>query len=1337
MWYAQPQTKIKVDGNIDDWADITKYTDTEFVPNPDINLNEYSVYYENERVYFYAKVSGTLFRGANNGYDALIIFVDTDGNPDTGYRIENLGADARIEISGYDGEIHAAAVSKFNEQSASSKPELNYSAWENTGEVKVEKTDKILEGYAKIDGLKNPVSLVVIRHYEGASIGEKRGMALVGKTEGSLVVYQNFIGNDVVYAGEDVLELRLIAKGKDVHVESLSVANASVSLPKKELAVNEEVVVYSRAKVLEQGKAFEFALRGVATDVPYRIVGNGGKAYYGSLPSGIVIDGAFGDWQGVEKDTDASGDASQNIDLREYASTIASKAYFYLAVDGTMLAGCEIPVLGARPPVQPGPPMPVVIKENLGMDVARVYIDLMNSTINTFNPAMISHGYLIELQGRNGQVVSARAWKWENGVKAEEIQNPNIVHGLSDGKIEFSVAVVALPGINNDTKFYFEMTNWLGEKDDSEFAYRAGKIQHQNTIANGLPRGTSRAPIHINGNSQFTGANGVVSGSGTQSDPYIIEGWEIDAKGGTYAIWIENTDVYFVIRNCTVYNATSSGGVPSGAGIALNNVRHGTLENNKCNNSRYGIYLYGGSLYNNITNNNASGNSYHGICLVSSSNNTINNNNALGNSDTGILLYSSSNNSITNNNLSGNSYHGIYLEFSRNNTIANNNASGNSYHGICLVSSSNNTINNNNALDNSNTGISLFSSSNYNIITNNNASLNSDYGIYLEFSSNNSITNNNASSNSNKSYSTGILLYSSSNNTITNNNVLDNSDTGIYLELSNNTTITYNWLCNNGNYGVYISADSAGNIIHHNNFIGNMASALRYLRQRVSEDTLNSGGRGVNGACQAYDNVGGNYWYDALTKEGNYWSNWDGQGWGSANAYPIAGGTASDWYPLSRAGMHLPIHITRNSEFTPENGVVGGSGTQSDPYIIEGWEIDANGGTYAIWIENTDAYFVIRNCTVYNATSSGSAPYGAGIALNNVRHGTLDSNKCNNSRYGIYLYGSSLYNNITNNNASCNSYHGIYMYSSCNNNTITNNNASGNSYDGIRLYSSCNNNTITNNNASDNRYGYGIYLYSSCNNTITHNNASNNSDDGIRLSSSMNNTIANNNASSNKMYGISLLQSSNNSITNNNVSGNSDNGIYLSSTSNNTITSNNACSNLNGIWLEYSSNNTITNNNVSSNRYGIYLYSSSNNNITYNWICNNTYYGVYITGSSTGNTIHHNNFIGNNGAGKGVNGNCQAYDDVGGNSWNLTSPTEGNYWSNWDGQGWGSANAYPIAGGTSSDWYPLGNPVAEFSSVPLVVLALACVLILTRVGKTLKKSWYKPGKSGLQKYPRT
>ncbi|MEM3341828.1 MAG: PKD domain-containing protein [Thermoplasmata archaeon] len=344
----------------------------------------------------------------------------------------------------------------------------------------------------------------------------------------------------------------------------------------------------------------------------------------------------------------------------------------------------------------------------------------------------------------------------------------------------------------------------------------------------------------------------------------------------------------------------------------------------------------------------------------------------------------------------------------------------------------------------------------------------------------------------------------------------------------------------------------------------------------------------------------------------------------------------------ARYTTHAPIRINSDTQFTSANGVVSGSGTESDPYIIEGWEINGNGGASCIWIENTNAYFIVRNCCVYGATNSGSPPYGAGIALNNVTNGTLENNKCNNSRYGIYVYGGSSNNNVTNNNASGNSYYGIYLKYSRSN--ISSNNASGNSH-------------------------YGVYLYYSNNNLVSHNTAMGNGEYGLYFYYSNNNHLVNNTASSNSQY-----------------------GIYLLSSNNNNITKNIALTNERGICLWESDYNNLTGNNVSGNRDGVYLISSNVNIVCYNWFSNNINYGAYITNASSKNTIAYNNFIGNNGGGP----DCQAYDNVGSNSWNLTSPKEGNYWDNWDGQDWGTASAYPLDGGKgASDWYPLYSPVPQ------------------------------------------
>jgi len=304
--------------------------------------------------------------------------------------------------------------------------------------------------------------------------------------------------------------------------------------------------------------------------------------------------------------------------------------------------------------------------------------------------------------------------------------------------------------------------------------------------------------------------------------------------------------------------------------------------------------------------------------------------------------------------------------------------------------------------------------------------------------------------------------------------------------------------------------------------------------------------------------------------------------------------------PLSMP--HDPIYIVGNDNFTPANGVVGGSGTENDPYIIEKWDIDASSAN-GIEIRNTTAYFIIRNCYVYD----GQVNYNRGIYLDNVKNGKIDNNNVENNYYGIHLRRNS------------------------GNNLISNN-------------------LVENNNI-------GIWLYLSDNNLLFNNLAGNNHWDGIRLENSNNNLVSNNLAN-NSGYGI-ILGSSDNNLISNNIVRNSQDGIYFYSGSDNNIVENNLVENswLCGIYLHYSDYNLISNNLVENNIYkGISLYFSDYNLISNNIVRNSWLCGIYL-GSSDNNLTHHNNIM---------NNENQAYDD-GTNYWDNGYPSGGNYWSDYTG----------------------------------------------------------------------
>ncbi|MBA7484748.1 hypothetical protein ES707_20278 [subsurface metagenome] len=273
--------------------------------------------------------------------------------------------------------------------------------------------------------------------------------------------------------------------------------------------------------------------------------------------------------------------------------------------------------------------------------------------------------------------------------------------------------------------------------------------------------------IHIINNSGWVAFknDGNCTGEGTYSDPYIIEDLVINGGGSGSCILIENSDVYFKIENCTVYN---SGGSPSAdsAGIELSNASNGNLTNNNCSNNYIGIYLFL-SDYNTISGNTAN-NNYHGIYLVGSAYNTISGNTA-NNNYHGIHLMGCYYNSISGNTVSYNIDCGIYLDSNNDhNTISGNTANNNS-RGIYLLYSDYNTISGNTANNNWH-GIGLYFSY-FNTISGNTANNNGD-GICLIFSDYNTISGNIANNNN----ESGIHLWYSDYNTVSGNTLLGNDE---------------------------------------------------------------------------------------------------------------------------------------------------------------------------------------------------------------------------------------------------------------------------------------------------------------------------------------------------------------------------------------------------------------------------------------------------------------------------------------------------------------------------------------------------------------------------------
>ena len=83
--------------------------------------------------------------------------------------------------------------------------------------------------------------------------------------------------------------------------------------------------------------------------------------------------------------------------------------------------------------------------------------------------------------------------------------------------------------------------------------------------------------ISINGNAAWEDAKNDFNftGNGTLVNPYIIRDFELDGQDSSSScISITNSDVYFQIENCTLYDASY--------GIKLSNVENALISNVTC-----------------------------------------------------------------------------------------------------------------------------------------------------------------------------------------------------------------------------------------------------------------------------------------------------------------------------------------------------------------------------------------------------------------------------------------------------------------------------------------------------------------------------------------------------------------------------------------------------------------------------------------------------------------------------------------------------------------------------------------------------------------------------------
>ncbi len=724
---------------------------------------------------------------------------------------------------------------------------------------------------------------------------------------------------------------------------------------------------------------------------------------------------------------------------------------------------------------------------------------------------------------------------------------------------------------------------------------------------------------------------GWCTGSGNWGEPYVIENVTIDAGGSGSGIFIRDSTVPFIIKNCTLYNGGTNGW---DAGIRLENVSNGTIFNNTCsNNQMNGITLINSCENCTIENNIIQDNDDKGIILNNQCYNVTILNNTIGETPTGqaqnygISIQAQSHDTIVENNtIFGHITNGIEIDDSKC-QIVNNTIYQNSLNGIYVthIDSSGTEVINNTIRDSNTYGIHIRNSANFVIVRGNSIKDINQYGINLHNVISPTLSDN-------EMINCGVVVFGFQVSTFTiyrNNTVNGNP---VYFYKNQNGLVKSDFMTD-GKPGQIILASCQDSEIRDFNI----------SRSSVGIELCDSENITIRNVTAKYNTLAGIYLI-TFSNKNNIYNN-----------------TVS--LNVER-GIWLYYNCNENNitENTAENQQYGIILTTSSNYNNVTYNT-VKSNNYGISIDGSNRNLILNN------TANGNNDYGIYLQDNAVGNEIINNTIYDNDDYGIYLITDCDDNFIFNNDiretgAPLTQARGIFLETDCGNNTIYKNEIYDHTSSGILLDNADDNKIFSNiimgnsegiyidnshrsiikNNTVQNNGGEGIYLWMSNYTLIWNNTVQNNDVEGIFLDTECcHNRIWNNTVNSNGADGI-FIQGDGyyNRIWNNTVSDNAGSGIKIDACKYNIILDNIVIDTpapyqgTVGIYItSIADHNNISGNTIygfNSGTYrGIRISTSKFNNISDNTIFDN-YYGIYLEGFLSGsynNTIHNNLVIDN------------------------------------------------------------------------------------------------------------
>ncbi len=477
----------EVDGDGGDWSDETMFGIASSSSLPSTNIVEWSVAPYRNELYIYVRTEEATM--ADDEVESFFLFIDSDDSTSTGYAILGIGADFMVELQGWNGSVRQSTVWRYD----SLDDQLDWSSWAYAATAISALDENQLEAMTGLPFEVGESSRFVLVSRGEQSTGSasypvvlKGGLLIIEVSPSLDVAADGLLAMDQS-AQLMTLTFRCEGDGGTINTVTPELLGVSSSDSIQQLSIEPGEEHMDGFHVDSSGLApGQFVSASIEADdisssfSRIHIVGNSVRAYVGSAPDAISIDGAFADWAGkTATDFDSAPLSNPDIDIDEvgaHNSTVDS--FFYISVCGEICSGDFVPKTGSKPSGTGGGT--VVPARRTAEDFIRVYIDSDQSTstgkVITSGDTPIGADYMIEITGFCCEIKSTAIMMYHSNDWVGLGAPVDAVIDIS--RMEIGVTSSSIGASTGPIDFLIISTDWKGNEDIASTGATTLRVKH-------------------------------------------------------------------------------------------------------------------------------------------------------------------------------------------------------------------------------------------------------------------------------------------------------------------------------------------------------------------------------------------------------------------------------------------------------------------------------------------------------------------------------------------------------------------------------------------------------------------------------------------------------------------------------------------------------------------------------------------------------------------------------------------------------------------------------------------------------------------------------------------